>query len=610
MSVFNIKRYGEEPEEDTNNELELLKKLKQRIKPTPAPVPIKVHEDEVVKKIDEDDDVKAPKDEEQAVDEEAKSEKVGKKKKKKRKLSVEDTGFTPLGDVASKEKAKVRRVLPKWLAQPDVVSVDLGDQQMAVDDMKELDEGLMETLKSNGVKYFFPVQRQVIPQLLNAWKIKFFWPSDICVSAPTGSGKTLAFVLPIIQTLKTRIVPRVRALVILPVQDLAVQVFKVFQTYANKTNLRVKLISGQKSFSQEQTELVVKGVDGQFFSLADIIIATPGRLVDHIQKTEGFTLNHLRYLVIDEADRVMEDVQNDWLSHVERSVYSGDRQKMTTINCANFMKYQTPLQKLLFSATLSQNPEQLQQMSLYEPKLYTSIVQPENIFASKTLESVKDNPDEDNFVGKYTTPSELTESILEVQDSMKKPLLLTNLIKDKEIKKTLVFTKSIDNCHYLATLLKSSNMKVGEISSKLKYQRSKTLKAFKNDKLDVLVSTDALARGIDIGTIDLVISYDVPKFVKTYIHRIGRTARAGRAGKAVTMLETKKVKQFKSLLKEAGKSTDLKEESVEISEKDENVYEKSLKKAKAVIDEENKKSKPPTKKDANKKKNKKKMKKK
>ena len=107
--------------------------------------------------------------------------------------------------------------------------------------------------------YLYPIFRQVIPQLLKAWKVKFFWPSDICVSAPTGSGKTLAFVLPIIQTLKFRTVPRIRALVILPVQDLANQVFKVFQNYVGKTNLRVKLLSGQKSFAQEQNELVFKG---------------------------------------------------------------------------------------------------------------------------------------------------------------------------------------------------------------------------------------------------------------------------------------------------------------------------------------------------------------
>ena len=143
--------------------------------------------------------------------------------------SEENTGFTKLGVFDAKDKAKVRRVLPKWLAQPDIVSLDLGDQQMPIEDMKELDGSILQILKSSGAKYFFPVQRQVIPQLIGSAKRKFFRPSDICVSAPTGSGKTLAFVLPIVQSLKSRIVPRVRALVILPVQDLAAQVFKVFR---------------------------------------------------------------------------------------------------------------------------------------------------------------------------------------------------------------------------------------------------------------------------------------------------------------------------------------------------------------------------------------------
>ena len=123
------------------------------------------------------------------------------------------------------------------MADPNVVSADLADQQMPIDDMKPpLENFLVEQLKANDIKYFFPVQRQVIPHLIE--ENKFFRPSDVCVSAPTGSGKTLAFVLPIVQSLKDRIVPRVRALVILPVQDLAMQVYKVFRVYTEKTNLR------------------------------------------------------------------------------------------------------------------------------------------------------------------------------------------------------------------------------------------------------------------------------------------------------------------------------------------------------------------------------------
>ena len=113
---------------------------------------------------------------------------------------------------------------------------------------------------------------------------------------------------------------------------------------------------------------------------------------------------------IDEADRVMEDVQNDWLSHVEQSVYTGDRQKLTAINCANSMKMQLPLQKLLFSATLSQNPEQLQQMSLYEPKLYTSIGEAyESVYCKRALV-------------KYQSQSKVMKVMLYVVSHLKKTL--------------------------------------------------------------------------------------------------------------------------------------------------------------------------------------------
>ena len=114
----------------------------------------------------------------------------------------------------------------------------------------------------------------------------------------------------------------------------------------------------------------------------------------------------------------------------------------------------------------------------------------------------------------------MTETILKVDNSLQKPLLLANLIKQRNMKKVLIFTNSIESAHQLTLLLKSMGHKAAEISSNLKGKRAKVLNLFKNgDKIDILVSTDALARGIDIGTIEFVISYDNPKFVKTYIHR-------------------------------------------------------------------------------------------
>lgn len=214
----------------------------------------------------------------------------------------------------------------------------------------------------------------------------------------------------------------------------------------------------------------------------------------------------------------MEDVQNDWLTHVEKAVYSGSRAASAglPINCATAMRMDVPLQKLLFSATLSQNPEKLQELSLYEPKLFTST----NIGNLQNQEEEEKH----DFVGKFTTPAELTETILKVDNSLQKPLLLANLIKQRNMKKALIFTNSIESAHQLTLVLKQLDLNsVAEISSDMKSKRSKIINMFKsekaNNKIDFLVSTDALARGIDIGTIDFVISYDSPKYIKTYIHR-------------------------------------------------------------------------------------------
>ncbi len=592
MELFHIQRYGEEAKEDTGKQSAILEKLKKRT--------ASKRKEEVLVKDEGDGEAKPKREQDQKAEKKvvgdndtdappAKKKKKNRSKKKPKDEKSDGGEFTLLGEVGSQAKNRVKRVLPDWLANPDIVSVDLSDEQMAVEDMAGLDPSLVNCLKSNGVKYFFPVQRQVIPKLLDSPRYQFYRPPDLCVSAPTGSGKTLSFVLPIVQALKGRIVPQVKALVILPVQDLAAQVYKVFLAYVSGTGLRVKLVSGQKSFAHEQQELVAQGVDC-WHSLADIVVATPGRIVDHIQKTKGFSLNLLRYLVVDEADRVMEDVQNDWLTHVENAVYLNNRERPAHINVNMFLKNAIPLQKLLFSATLSQNPEKLQQMSLYEPKLFTSVVKPKDIIAADNhgVDKNKLMDDEDSFVGQYTTPAELTELYLIVEDPLKKPMFLQAVISKQSSKKMLVFTKSIESAHFLSVLLKQWGVTCGELSSKVKQKRAKTLGAFKSGKIDVLVSTDALARGIDIDDIDFVVSYDCPHFIKTYIHRVGRTARAGRLGTALTLVEKKSdERKFRDMMAEAGKSNLVKEDtSVDESHLDEAGYEEAAEKAKAVLSEE------------------------
>jgi len=486
-----------------------------------------------------------------------------KRKKRKKKASGEDesgqsSGFTVLGESVDQSKRKVRRVLPQWLAKPDIVSVDFTEDQLPVEILEGLDQVTVARLKSNGVKKFFPVQRQVIPHLLAPSKTSLR-PSDVCVSAPTGSGKTLAFVLPIVQALRGRVVTRVRALVILPVQDLATQVCRVFQSFASGTVLKVKLLTPQKSFAQEQKELVRTGIVGNVHSLADVIVTTPGRLVDHIQNTKGFSLEHLRYLVIDEADRVMEDIQNDWLTHVESAVYTAGRSRPGPLTVENVGKGELPLQKLLFSATLSQNPEQLEQLNLFEPKLYTSIVKPKDILERPSSMISSEAEEGFDFIGQYTTPAELREFVVTCSSNFKKPQILYHLLTSKEMKKVLVFTNSLEHTNFLSILLKEYGLSAGELSSQIGVKRKRMLNKFNSGTVDILVCSDALARGIDIGQIDYVISYDSPAFVKTYIHRVGRTARAGRAGTAITLVtaKSKEEKTLRALMREAGKEASL-----------------------------------------------------
>lgn len=207
-----------------------------------------------------------------------------------------------LGDFARRKTPKVQPFLPAWLAKPSCVKKSVTEDLTPIEDIPEVHPDLQKQLRANGITSYFPVQAAVIPALLESADHGFligrggYQPSDLCVSAPTGSGKTLAFVIPVVQALLHRVVCHIRALVVLPTKELAQQVSKVFNIYTDTTPLRVALVTGQKSLAKEQESLVQKTADG-FRCLADIVVATPGRLVDHIDQTPGFSLQQLRFLV-------------------------------------------------------------------------------------------------------------------------------------------------------------------------------------------------------------------------------------------------------------------------------------------------------------------------
>jgi ATP-dependent RNA helicase DDX51/DBP6 len=289
------------------------------------------------------------------------------------------------------------------------------------------------------IKSLFPVQSEIIPIILNKNGNQSFYPNDVCVMAATGSGKTLAYVLPILEALKNRLQPCCRAIVLLPVSDLAEQVYNVFQSQLNEdhssiipssteiniknnkfetnNNLNCILLSNKHPFDKEQSQLVNE--QGQ--CLQDIIISTPGRLVDHIQRTKGFDIKRLQFLILDECDRIMDQIKQNWLQILNQAIFgynnsiNNDEQlKRITINSDTLNVYNIfeknnglfPFQKLLFSATITRNPEKLEQMQLFQP-LFINVISEKLLNLKQESQIVIDEKDKEEQL-KTPKPNEKT----------------------------------------------------------------------------------------------------------------------------------------------------------------------------------------------------------
>lgn len=317
--------------------------------------------------------------------------------------------------------------LPYWLAHP--VRIEADSEPTPLKDIKAmfpLSKRIYSLLEQNDISSLFPVQAATFPFLLSSTPPPSATPSssstvsssrdrfisagggDLCVAAPTGSGKTLSFVIPIVEKLCGRVVTRLRALVILPTRDLATQVKETFDSYVVGSDLKVVLATGHSNFQREQEKLVEKVVgvvaetDGGgsvpvYESKVDILVCTPGRLMDHLGGTEGFSMEHLEFLVIDEADRLLTQSYQNWLptllSRIEqdccRSLVSDEKIQSSSAAVVihssfpasfdndaelNFSCYddsdlifRNRTRKWLFSATLTRNPEKIASLQLHEP---------------------------------------------------------------------------------------------------------------------------------------------------------------------------------------------------------------------------------------------------
>lgn len=452
--------------------------------------------------------------------------------------------------------AKRRKRVPvlPWMRSPvDVTKLE----ECPLDLLPCLDPRLKVALQNMGFSSLFPVQVAVWEETIGPGAFE----RDLCINSPTGSGKTLAYALPIVQMLSTRSVKCLRALVVLPTRDLALQVRNVFQAIAPAVGLSVGLAVGQSSIADEISQLIKRpeleagicydphDISPQFQSSVDILVATPGRLVDHINSTKGFTLEHLCYLVVDETDRLLREAYQSWLPAVLKMTHSYDESFLTPID--NFHpslfgplktirrcgvergfkgKLYPRLAKMVLSATLTQDPSKLAQLDLHHPLLLTTGKQ------------------------RYRLPEKL-ESYKVICESKLKPLYLVALLQNLLEEKCIVFTSSVESTHRLCTLLHffgDLKVKIKEYSGlQRQSERSKALKAFREGEVQVLVSSDAMTRGMDVEGVRNVINYDMPSYIKTYIHRAGRTARAGQVGRCFTLLRKHEVKRFKNLLQKA-----------------------------------------------------------
>ncbi|KAK9709938.1 ATP-dependent RNA helicase dbp6, variant 2 [Basidiobolus ranarum] len=485
--------------------------------------------------------------------------------------------FPVFNEEISTDKAKDKKFgLPQWLANPDIISPET--TRPVQDPKLSLSTQILTRCKDNSIEEFFAVQTAVIPALLasKSSSLNYTFAGDLCVSAPTGSGKTLAYVIPIVETLSTRVVTRLRALIILPTRDLVVQVKDTFDAFCKGTNLKIGVMTGQTSFPQEQSQIV--GDSSQIFeggaSKVDILIATPGRLIDHLASTPNFTLQHLRFLVIDEADRLLNQSYQDWLSNVLQAagkattkqpenpitvdsegvpVHDAISGKIQEGFCDLLEPQRPRVQKLLFSATLTRNPGKIASLHLVNPR-YIAVQRTAN----------DNTEDADASEGRYTTPSTLKEFMLPCSPS-EKPMMVLHLLYHLKVNSALCFTKSIEAANRLYKLIEvfdgffkeanpeyQSTIMAAEYSGDLpQSERTSIIKKFKKGEIRLLICSDLIARGIDLDSVEAVISYDAPMYIKKYIHRVGRTARAGREGVAYTIVEDQEMRYFKSMLQKA-----------------------------------------------------------
>ncbi len=353
-----------------------------------------------------------------------------------------------------------------------------------------LTEPLMRAISDSGYTHPTPVQAQAIPLVLAG--------GDLLAGAQTGTGKTAGFTLPILQRLATKPAARPRTgaprcLILTPTRELAAQVEESVKTYGKYLALKSEVMFGGVNINPQ-----IKALRSQI----DILVATPGRLLDHVgQKT--LDLSSVEILVLDEADRMLD---MGFIRDIRKILALLPKQR----------------QNLLFSATFSEEIKALADGLLHNPGFVE--------------------------VARRNTTSELVSQSVHMVAQKLKSHLLSHLIKHNDWKQVLVFTRTKHGANRLAEKLNSDGIPAAAIhGNKSQSARTKALAQFKDGTLPVLVATDIAARGLDIDMLPHVVNFELPNIPEDYVHRIGRTGRAGSNGSAISLVDSEELQHLKNI---------------------------------------------------------------
>jgi ATP-dependent RNA helicase DDX27 len=377
-----------------------------------------------------------------------------------------------------------------------------GSEDVEVFAQLTLSRPLLRGIAAMGYVKPTKIQSSVIPVSLAG--------RDICASAVTGSGKTAAFLLPILEKLLYRSPGRIKALILTPTRELAAQCIGMMSTLSQFTQLQSTLIvGGSKNSKSQMAELRAR---------PQVVVATPGRLLDHITNSAGVSLEDVEFLVLDEADRLLDLGFQDEVQEIIKAC-PVDRQT------------------LLFSATMNTKVDDLIKLSMKRP-----------VRIKISNKDGKTNKD-------LEVAPRLEQEFIRVRsgnEGINREGMLLALLTRTFSTQTIVFFDTKAKAHRMMILCGLCGIKCTELHGNLSQgQRLEALEQFRKGEADVLLATDLAARGLDISRVQTVVNFEMPNKVETYIHRIGRTARAGRGGRSCTLIGEGRRHLMKEIMKDA-----------------------------------------------------------